>query len=110
MFPERLIQGYHTFRREYFVSERTRYEKLATSGQTPNVMVIGCCDSRVSPEVIFNASPGELFVIRNVANLVPPYEIDTHYHGTSAAIEAIIMPLVRIILIGVWVRAFTSAK
>jgi carbonic anhydrase len=87
MLPERLAEGYRSFLNERFPNERTRYEKLAESGQKPDIMVIGCCDSRVSPEVIFDASPGELFVVRNVANLVPPYEIDTHYHGTSAALE-----------------------
>ena len=93
MLPDRLIQGYQTFRRERFDRERTRYEELGRNGQAPNVMVIGCCDSRVSPEVIFDASPGELFVIRNVANLVPPFEIDSQYHGTSAAIEFAVQAL-----------------
>src|SRR5262249_28575068 len=59
----------------------------AQSGQSPEVMVIGCCDSRVSPEVIFDARPGELFVVRNVANLVPPFETSGSYHGVSAALE-----------------------
>ena len=93
MFPQRLIQGYQTFQRERFDRERTRYEELGRTGQAPNVMVIGCCDSRVSPEVIFDASPGELFVIRNVANLVPPFETGTQYHGTSAAIEFAVQAL-----------------
>ena len=93
MFPKRLIEGYQTFRRERFDRERTRYEELGRDGQAPNVMVIGCCDSRVSPEVIFDASPGELFVIRNVANLVPPFETGTQYHGTSAAIEFAVQAL-----------------
>ncbi|MGP1667356.1 MAG: carbonic anhydrase, partial [Rhodanobacter sp.] len=69
--------------------ERERYEELAKSGQHPEIMVIGCGDSRVAPETIFDADPGEIFVIRNIANLVPPCEPDTEtsVHGTSAAIE-----------------------
>ena len=72
---------------ERFPQEQSRFARLAETGQRPEVMVIGCCDSRVSPEVIFDASPGELFVVRNVANLVPPYAPDGDYHGTSAALE-----------------------
>lgn len=90
MFPKRLSDGYQTFLDGRFHNERKRYEKLAETGQNPEILLIGCCDSRVSPEVIFDAGPGEMFVIRNVANLVPPYEGDTEstsYHGTSAAIE-----------------------
>ena len=88
MFPERLQDGYRTFVSSRFASERTRYETLADKGQRPEIMVVGCVDSRVSPEVIFDAAPGELLVVRNVANIVPPYEPDniTH-HGTSAALE-----------------------
>jgi carbonic anhydrase len=67
--------------------EQARYRDLAEHGQSPDTMVIGCCDSRVSPEVIFDARPGELFVVRNVANLVPPYSPDGAYHGVSAALE-----------------------
>jgi carbonic anhydrase len=88
MFPEQLREGYKAFLGGRFASERSRYRNLAAVGQDPKIMVIGCCDSRVSPEVIFDAGPGELFVMRNVANLVPPYEPGTDsYHGTSAAIE-----------------------
>jgi len=87
-FPERLTHGYQTFLQGRFARERSRYRALGEDGQNPDIMVIGCCDSRVSPEVIFDAGPGELFVVRNVANLVPPFEPDTaSYHGTSAAIE-----------------------
>ncbi|MDQ8032621.1 carbonate dehydratase [Bordetella genomosp. 1] len=89
MFPKRLTDGYQAFLQGRFPSERSRYEALAEKGQTPEILVIGCCDSRVSPEVIFDAGPGELFVVRNVANLVPPCDPDSEssYHGTSAAIE-----------------------
>jgi carbonic anhydrase len=88
MFPERLTQGYRAFLDGRFVAERSRYEMLAETGQQPEIMVFGCVDSRVSPEVIFDAAPGELLVVRNVANLVPPYEPDREFqHGTSAALE-----------------------
>src|SRR3954463_2523724 len=87
MFPDRLTQGYRTFLDRRFASERSRYEMLAESGQKPEIMVIGCIDSRVSPEVIFDASPGELLIVRNVANLVPPFETGGAFHGTSAALE-----------------------
>jgi carbonic anhydrase len=70
--PQRLVDGYGTFLDERLPLELDRYRKLAAAGQRPESMIIGCCDSRVSPEVIFDAHPGELFVVRNVANLVPP--------------------------------------
>lgn len=88
VFPQRLNEGYRNFLEGRFNSERQRYRDLAEKGQNPEILIIGCCDSRVSPEVIFDAGPGELFVVRNVANLVPPYEPGTDsYHGVSAAIE-----------------------
>jgi carbonic anhydrase len=88
MFPERLANGYRVFLGGRFTSERSRYETLAKTGQQPGTMVIGCVDSRVSPEVIFDASPGELLVVRNVANLVPPWQPDRDsQHSTSAALE-----------------------
>lgn len=93
MFPEQLKAGYRAFLDSRFPSERNRYKQLAEKGQKPEVMVIGCCDSRVSPEVIFDASPGELFVARNVANLVPPYETNGDFHGTSAALEFAVQAL-----------------
>ena len=92
MFPERLTQGYRAFLSDRFQREQARYRALA-DGQSPEVMVISCCDSRVSPEVIFDASPGELFVVRNVANLVPPFETGGDYHGTSAALEFAVQAL-----------------
>jgi carbonic anhydrase len=88
MFPERLTKGYRSFLGGRFTSERARYQSLAATGQRPSIMVIGCVDSRVSPEVIFDAAPGELLVARNVANLVPRYEPEgSQQHGTSAALE-----------------------
>lgn len=87
MFPTRLSQGYQAFLQGRFSSERNRYRALGELGQKPEIFIIGCCDSRVSPEIIFDACPGEMFVLRNVANLVPPYQPDSAYHGTSAAIE-----------------------
>jgi carbonic anhydrase len=85
--PPRLIEGYEAFRSGRLPAEQDRYRELAERGQSPEIMVIGCCDSCVSPEVIFDARPGELFVVRNVANLVPPYSPDGTYHGVSAALE-----------------------
>ncbi len=92
MLPERLTKGYRAFLEGRFAVERGRYQTLAGTGQSPTIMVIGCVDSRVSPEVIFDAAPGEILVARNVANLVPRYEPPSeedpsHQHGTSAALE-----------------------
>ena len=86
-FPKSLLDGYRTFRTQRLPTEQSRYRELSVRGQSPEVMVIGCCDSRVSPEVIFDAGPGELFVVRNVANLVPVYQPDQGAHGVSAALE-----------------------
>ena len=82
-----LIDGYRRFRAETWPRERARFEELAARGQRPHTMVIACSDSRVDPQMIFSAGPGELFVVRNVANLVPPYMPDAQFHGTSAAVE-----------------------
>ncbi|MDR7038645.1 carbonic anhydrase [Methylobacterium sp. BE186] len=92
MFPESLTTGYRSFLENRFPNESRRYAQLAKT-QEPDVLVIGCCDSRVSPEVIFDVGPGELFVIRNVANIVPPCETGGEYHGTSAAIEFAVQAL-----------------
>jgi len=86
-FPKTLLDGYRSFRTQRLPTEQSRYRELSERGQSPEVMVIGCCDSRVSPEVIFDAKPGELFVVRNIANLVPVYAPDGGAHGVSAALE-----------------------
>ncbi len=87
LLPARLIDGYEVFLRGRFRREQDRYRELADYGQNPKVLLIGCCNSRVSPEVIFDADPGEIFVVRNIANLIPPYAPDGERHGTSAALE-----------------------
>jgi carbonic anhydrase len=84
---EQLIAGYHRFRGGYYEANRERLVDLARQGQSPKVAVIACCDSRVDPAVITDSQPGELFVIRNVANLVPPCEGEGIWHGTSAALQ-----------------------
>lgn len=86
-FPKHLIDGYAAFMRGRFAEAQGRYKKLAVEGQKPTTMVIACCDSRAAPETIFDSGPGELFVLRNVANLVPIFQPDGGQHGTSAAIE-----------------------
>ncbi|MDA9528814.1 carbonic anhydrase [Bradyrhizobium sp. CCBAU 25338] len=86
-FPKHLLEGYKAFATQRLPTEQTRYRELSVKGQSPEVMVIGCCDSRVSPEVIFDVGPGELFVVRNIANLVPVYQPDGTAHGVSAALE-----------------------
>ena len=85
--PDHLLAGYRSFMKGRYSQESGRYRELARAGQTPETMVIACCDSRSAPEAIFDAHPGELFVLRNVANLVPVYQPDGGQHGTSAAIE-----------------------
>jgi carbonic anhydrase len=92
-FPENLADRYRRFRHRHFVPNADHYEELATYGQNPEVMLISCCDSRVDPETIFNAMPGELFVVRNVANLVPPFETGGKFHGVSSAIEFAVLNL-----------------
>lgn len=89
--PEELIAGYQNFKRGRYDAER--YRSLAREGQSPRTMVIACCDSRSAPETIFDAGPGELFVLRNIANMVPPYEPDAQFHGTSSALEFAVQSL-----------------
>jgi carbonic anhydrase len=97
---DRLIEGYRAFRAQRWPAERGRYAELAKSGQRPETLVIACSDSRSDPATVFNARPGELFVVRNVAAIVPPYEADTSHHGTSAAIAFAVLNLdVRNILV-----------
>ena len=84
---ESLIEGYREFRRSEYPAQKRLFETLAACGQGPQTMVISCCDSRVDPARIFSTGPGELFVVRNVANLVPPCVENSDYHGTSAALE-----------------------
>ena len=82
-----LIEGYRRFRKEGWPERRRLFESLAAEGQRPEALVIGCVDSRVDPSAIFDAAPGQILTVRNVANLVPPYAPDAAYHGTSAALE-----------------------
>ncbi|WP_159589377.1 MULTISPECIES: carbonic anhydrase [Chelativorans] len=91
--PERLLAGYRNFMSRRYPTESARYQSLARDGQSPDTMVIACCDSRAAPETVFDAGPGELFVVRNVANLVPPYAPDDRLHGTSAALEFAVQSL-----------------
>ncbi|WP_368517052.1 carbonic anhydrase [Rhizobium sp.] len=92
-FPDTLLNGYRNFMSGRYVDERERYRNLAELGQSPSTLVIACSDSRSAPEIIFDAGPGELFVIRNVANMVPPYEPDSNFHATSAALEFAVLSL-----------------
>jgi carbonic anhydrase len=87
LFPDHLADRFRRFKYRHFAPNIDHYEKLASEGQAPDVMVVSCCDSRVDPETLFSAMPGELFVVRNVANLVPPFETQGKYHGVSAALE-----------------------
>lgn len=84
---DELIAGYRRFRAGVWADRRRQFETLAAQGQRPRVMVIACADSRVDPAMLFDAGPGEIFALRNVANLVPPYQPDGSLHGTSAAVE-----------------------
>lgn len=90
---EHLIEGYRVYREKRWPELRALHRKLAEKGQSPKTLVIACADSRVDPATIFNAGPGELFVVRNVANLAPPFEEGAGYHGVSAAIEFAVLQL-----------------
>ncbi len=91
--PDQLRDGYANFRAGRYLSESERYRRLGEGSQKPRIMIIACCDSRAAPETIFDAGPGEMFVVRNVANLVPPYTPDGGHHSTSAALEFGVMSL-----------------
>ncbi len=97
-----LFEGYDRFLRSYWQEHKDRYAALARDGQSPSTMVIACSDSRVSPELIFDAAPGDIFVVRNVSNLVPPYAPDLGNHGTSAALEfaVTVLHVSRIVVLG----------
>ncbi len=84
---KQLVEGFHKFRTKYFVKDTELFEHLNAEGQTPKTLIIGCSDSRVDPALLLQAKPGDIFVIRNVANLVPPYEVGGGFHGVSSAIE-----------------------
>jgi carbonic anhydrase len=92
-FPSSLLAGYSSFMAGRYSDERERYRILAENGQKPQTLVIACSDSRAAPETIFDSGPGELFVLRNVANMVPPYEPDGQFHSTSAALEFAVQAL-----------------
>jgi len=97
-----LIEGYRRFRAQAWPADRARYEALAAKGQRPATLVVACSDSRVDPQTVFGAGPGEMFIVRNVAGLVPPYQPDGAYHGTSAALEygVRVLKVSRLIVLG----------
>ncbi len=99
---DRLIEGYRRFRAEVWPDERARYERLSEAGQRPEALVIACSDSRVDPATVFGAVPGQLFMVRSVAGLVPPYGPDMGYHGTSAALEygVRVLKIPRVVVLG----------
>jgi carbonic anhydrase len=91
--PQRLLEGLQRFRRECFPKYREHYQRLVSDGQSPSTLFIGCADSRVVPDLLTDTLPGDLFVVRNVGNLVPPFETDAGFHGVSAGIEFAMMAL-----------------
>lgn len=84
---QKILKGYKAFRKKYALGDRSVMGHLSEHGQKPQIMVVSCCDSRVDPALILQCDPGDLFVVRNVANIIPPYEKEGSYHGTSAALE-----------------------
>lgn len=84
---KKILNGYELFRNKYASGDASILRYLSYFGQEPEVMVVACCDSRVDPALILQCEPGDLFVVRNVANIIPPYEKDSGHHGTSAALE-----------------------
>ncbi len=91
--PDELLDGFRRFRSNRYQQERERYQRLVERGQQPRTMLIGCSDSRSVPETVFDALPGELFVVRNVGGLVPVYAPDTRSHAASAALEYAVLHL-----------------
>jgi len=87
LIVDKFFAGYRAFREDYFQKNRDMIVALMTRRQSPTAMMIACSDSRIDPSLKFGADPGDMFIVRNVANLVPPYEPDGAYHGTSAALE-----------------------
>ena len=83
----KLLEGFKRFRHNIYDENPALFDRLTKQGQTPKTIVVGCCDSRVDPAIVTDCDPGDLFTIRNVANLVPPFETGGNYHGTSAALE-----------------------
>jgi len=84
---EKLVDGFKRFRSHNYEANHALFDRLTKQGQSPKTIVVGCCDSRVDPAIVTDCDPGDLFIIRNVANLVPPFETTGNYHGTSAALE-----------------------
>lgn len=99
---KKLIEGYQDFRKKYVLGDTSIMRSLSYYGQQPQIMVVACCDSRVDPALILQCEPGDLFVVRNVANIIPPYEKDEAHHGTSAALEfgITILKVKNLILLG----------
>jgi carbonic anhydrase len=91
--PHRLLEGLQRFHRDRYPKYREHYERLVAEGQRPGTLFIGCSDSRVVPDMLTDSRPGELFVVRNVGNFIPPFAEDTDFHGTSAAIEFAVVVL-----------------
>lgn len=85
--PQHLIEGFRRFREQHFTDDDALYRQLVAQGQSPRILVVACCDSRVDPAIVLDCAPGDLFVIRNVANLVPPSGTLSGHHGTSSALE-----------------------
>ncbi|MFN4287830.1 MAG: carbonic anhydrase [Brevundimonas sp.] len=99
---DEILNGYRRFRERTWPEQKARFEALAARGQTPSTLVVACSDSRADPAMIFDTAPGELFVVRNVANIVPPYEPDGQRHGVSAALEfgVRVLKVKRIVVMG----------